>query len=93
MLSSAFLHGGILHLASNMWSLYIFGDNVESPFGHGRFAVFYVLSAVAAALTHVLFQSGTQAPTIGASGAVAGVMGAYVVMFPTARIVALVPII
>jgi membrane associated rhomboid family serine protease len=93
MLSSAFLHGGILHLISNMWSLYIFGDNVEARFGHGRFALFYLLSAVAAALTHVLFQSGTHAPTIGASGAVAGVMGAYVVMFPTARIVALVPII
>jgi membrane associated rhomboid family serine protease len=93
VLSSAFLHGGILHVLSNMWSLYIFGDNVEARFGHGRFALFYVLSAVAAAMTHVVFQSGTEAPTIGASGAVAGVMGAYVVMFPTARIVALVPVI
>src|SRR6266850_5291293 len=85
-----FLHGGWLHLIGNMWMLYLFGDDVEDRLGHGRFFVFYLLCGLAAGLTHYFTNLGSMVPTIGASGAIAGVLGAYFVMFPTARIITLV---
>lgn len=90
-LTSMFLHGGWLHLIGNMWFLWIFGDNVEDVMGHGRYLVFYLLCGIAAGLVHVIFMAGSRVPTVGASGAIAGVMGAYMVKFPAARIVTLVP--
>lgn len=91
--SSMFLHGGWLHLIGNMWTLFIFGDNIESELGHGRYLVFYICSGLAAALIHLLTNMGSTIPTIGASGAIAGVMGAYFILFPRARILTFVPII
>ncbi|MEW6488436.1 MAG: rhomboid family intramembrane serine protease [Thermodesulfobacteriota bacterium] len=90
--SSMFLHGGWLHILGNMWSLWIFGDNVEDWFGHVGFALFYLGCGVAAGLLHLFFNWGSALPTIGASGAVAGVMGAYFLLYPRARILTLVPI-
>lgn len=90
--TSMFLHGGWLHLIGNMWFLWIYGDNIEDILGHGKFAIFYLLCGAAAALTHVLTQPYSRIPTIGASGAIAGVMGAYLVKFPHSRIITLVPI-
>ncbi|HOQ47136.1 MAG TPA: rhomboid family intramembrane serine protease [Bryobacteraceae bacterium] len=92
LLTSMFLHGGWFHLIGNMWFLWIFGDNVEDTLGHGRYLLFYLLCGVAAALTHVLLNPYSRIPTIGASGAIAGVMGAYLVKFPHARILTLIPI-
>lgn len=92
LLTSMFLHGGWLHLIGNMWFLWIYGDNVEDILGRLRYLVFYLLCGVAAGLTHVLTNAGSPVPTIGASGAVAGVMGAYLVKFPHSRIVTLIPI-
>ncbi len=91
-LTSLFLHGGWLHVIGNMWFLWIFGDNVEDRMGHFRFLMFYVLSGVAAGLVHVYFNPGATVPAVGASGAIAGVMGAYLLLFPAARVVTLVPI-
>jgi membrane associated rhomboid family serine protease len=87
-----FLHGGWLHLIGNMWSLWLFGDNVEDRFGHFRFLLFYLLGGIAAYLLHAVLLIGSSTPAIGASGAVAAVMGAYVIMFPKARILTIVPI-
>lgn len=92
LLSSMFLHGGWLHLIGNMWTLYIFGDNVESELGHVRYGIFYVVSGLIAAVIHVVTNFDSKIPTIGASGAVAGVMGAYFLLYPRARILTLVPI-
>ncbi|MCU0586902.1 MAG: rhomboid family intramembrane serine protease [Syntrophobacteraceae bacterium] len=92
-LSYMFLHGGWLHLIGNLWSLFIFGDNIESELGHFRYALFYVASGVAAGLIQLLTSPGATIPTIGASGAIAGVMGAYFILFPRARILTFVPII
>ena len=92
LLTSMFLHGGWLHLIGNMWFLWVFGRNVEDLIGSGRFFVFYILCGLAAALVHVFFNPYSRVPTIGASGAIAGVMGAYVIKFPRARITTLVPI-
>jgi membrane associated rhomboid family serine protease len=92
LLTSMFLHGGWLHLISNMWILWLFGDNVEDRMGHGRFLVFYLLSGLAATALHLAFALDSDVPTIGASGAIAGVMGAYVLMFPGARIITLIPV-
>jgi membrane associated rhomboid family serine protease len=92
LFTSMFLHGGFLHVAGNMLYLWIFGDNVEDRMGHGRFLAFYVLCGVAAALGQVLTNPASQIPMVGASGAVAGVMGAYFVLYPHSRIVTLVPI-
>jgi membrane associated rhomboid family serine protease len=88
-----FLHGGVLHLLGNMWSLFIFGDNVEDRIGHGRYLLFFLLCGWASGLSHVFLNFNSQVPTIGASGAIAGVMGAYFILFPNARILALVPIV
>ncbi|MEO8127776.1 MAG: rhomboid family intramembrane serine protease [Bryobacteraceae bacterium] len=92
ILTSMFLHGGWLHLIGNMWFLWIYGDNVEDVLGHAKFALFYLLCGIAAALVHIMFNPDSRLPTIGASGAIAGVMGAYLVKFPHSKIVALVPI-
>jgi membrane associated rhomboid family serine protease len=90
--SSMFLHGGWLHILGNMWFLRIFGDNVEDWFGHGPYALFYVFCGVASGLMHLLFNWGSTMPTIGASGAIAGVMGAYFLLYPSSRVLTLVPI-
>ncbi len=89
---SMFLHAGWLHLIGNMWYLWIFGDNIEDRMGHLRFLGFYVVCGVAASLTHVAFHSESSVPAIGASGAVAGVLGAYLISYPFARILTLVPL-
>ena len=90
LVTSMFLHGGWLHLIGNMWFLWIFGDNVEDILGHAKYLLFYLLCGVAAALFQVALNMDSRVPTIGASGAIAGVMGAYLVKFPRSRIVTLV---
>jgi membrane associated rhomboid family serine protease len=85
-LTSMFLHAGWLHIIFNMWWLWIFGDNVEDWLGHFRYLLFYLLSGLGAGLVHILFNLGSQVPSVGASGAIAGVMGAYFVLFPSARV-------
>ncbi|MGQ9632854.1 MAG: rhomboid family intramembrane serine protease [Bryobacteraceae bacterium] len=92
LVTSMFLHGGWLHLIGNMWFLWIYGDNVEDILGPAKYLLFYLTCGVAAGLVHVAFNAGSRIPTIGASGAIAGVMGAYMVKFPHSRIVTLVPI-
>jgi len=92
LLTSIFLHGGWLHLIGNMWFLYIFGDNVEDILGHGRYLLLYLASGVGANLIYLLFAPYSAVPLVGASGAIAGVMGAYFFLFPGARILTLVPI-
>lgn len=91
-LTSQFLHGGVFHLFSNMWFLKIFGDNVEDELGHLKFLLFYLLSGVVAGLSQYIFMMNSEVPMIGASGAVAGVLGAYFVFFPHHRIETLVPV-
>ncbi|MCU0227058.1 MAG: rhomboid family intramembrane serine protease [Bryobacterales bacterium] len=91
--SYMFMHGGWMHLIGNLWFLWIFGDNVEDALGHSRFLIFYLLCGITAGLVHVLAESGSPVPTVGASGAIAGVMGAYMVRFPRNRILTLVPIV
>jgi membrane associated rhomboid family serine protease len=90
--SSMFLHGGILHIAGNMLYLWIFGNNVEGTLGHGRFLVFYLLAGVVAALAQTASHPQSAVPMVGASGAVAGVLGAYLVLFPRATILTLLVI-
>lgn len=90
--TNMFLHGGLFHLVSNMWALWIFGGAVEDRLGHGRFVAFYLISGVAASLTHFVTTLHSTVPAIGASGAIAGVMGAYFLMFPTAEVITLVPV-
>ena len=85
-----FLHGGFWHLIGNMWSLYIFGDNVEDRLGHFRYLVFYLLCGLASGVSHLVINWHSKVPTIGASGAIAGVLGAYLVLFPNSRIRTLV---
>jgi rhomboid family protein len=92
VLTSMFLHGGIMHVAGNMLYLWIFGDNVEDRMGHGRFLVFYLLCGTAAALAQTITQPDSVVPMVGASGAIAGVMGAYFVLYPKSRIVTLIPL-
>ncbi|HXN54796.1 MAG TPA: rhomboid family intramembrane serine protease [Myxococcales bacterium] len=92
LLTSMFWHGGFLHLAGNMLYLWIFGDNIEDRLGHVRFFFFYLISGVCAALVQVYFDPRATLPTVGASGAIAGVLGAYLVTFPRSRILAFVPI-
>jgi membrane associated rhomboid family serine protease len=93
LLTSMFLHGGWMHLLGNMWFLWIFGDNVEDILGHGKFLLFYLACGAAAGLAQVLIDPSSRVPTVGASGAIAGVMGAYIVKFPHSRILSLVTII
>ncbi len=89
--TSMFLHAGWLHIISNMWALWIFGDNIEDHLGHFRYLLFYFGTGTAASLLHVAFNPGSQGPTIGASGAIAGVMGAYFLLYPSARVLTLIP--
>ena len=93
VLVSMFLHGGLLHLAANMWSLWIFGNNVEDAFGRGGYIALYLATGVAATLGFVVLNPETTIPLVGASGAIAGVMGAYLVLFPRARVVSVFPVI
>jgi membrane associated rhomboid family serine protease len=90
VLTSMFLHGGWMHLLGNMWFLWIFGDNVEDALGHFKYLIFYLLCGVAAAVAHIVLNPFSDVPTVGASGAIAGVMGAYLVKFPRSRILTLV---
>ena len=91
--TSMFLHGGWFHFLSNMWVLYIFGDNIEDRVGAVPYLVFYLLSGAAAALLQIYITQGSSVPMIGASGAIAGVLGAYLISYPSARIASLVPIL
>jgi hypothetical protein len=90
MFTSMFLHAGFLHIIGNLWFLYIFGDNVEDALGRGRYLLLYLASGVAACLTQLLFAPTSPVPMIGASGAIAGVMGAYFFLFPQARVLTFV---
>lgn len=90
--SSLFLHGSLLHLLSNLWFLWIFGDNVEERLGSLRYLGFYLICGLAAGAVHVIALPSSQAPTLGASGAVAGVMGAYLRLFPRGKVLTLVPV-
>lgn len=92
-ISYMFLHGGFWHILGNMWFLYIFGDNIEDYLGSLRFFGFYILCGILAALFHILLNPVSRIPTIGASGAIAGVMGAYFLLYPHAKILTLIPII
>lgn len=92
LLTNQFLHGGWLHLISNLWALYIFGDNVEDRLGSGRYLAFYLVCGVAASLAQAYLTPSSSLPLIGASGAIAGVLAAYLLFFPTARVITLVPI-
>ena len=92
-LSYMFLHGGFIHLLGNMWSLYIFGDNVEDRLGPLRYLCFYLLCGVASGVSHLVLNLDSNIPTIGASGAIAGVMGAYFILYPRSKILTLIPII
>jgi len=92
LFTSMFLHGGILHVAGNMLYLWIFGDNVEDRLGHGRFLAFYLACGLAAAIAQAYISPDSTVPMVGASGAIAGVMGAYFVLYPHSRIVTLVPL-
>jgi len=92
LVTSMFLHGGWMHLLGNMWYLAIFGDNVEDRFGHGAYLVFYLFAGLAGGVLHYAFNAHSQLPTVGASGAIAGVLGAYAVAFPRARVLTLVPL-
>lgn len=91
-LTCMFLHGSWVHFLGNMWTLWIFGDNVEDRMGSVRFVIFYLLCGVAASLMHIYMHPHSTVPTIGASGAISGVLGAYYALFPFARIVVMVPI-
>lgn len=86
LVTSMFLHGGWLHLGGNMLYLWIFGDNIEKHIGHARFLAFYLLCGLAAGLAHIFFNLGSSVPTIGASGAISGVLGGYLVLFPRNRV-------
>ncbi|MGH9389680.1 MAG: rhomboid family intramembrane serine protease, partial [Vicinamibacteria bacterium] len=91
ILTSMFLHGGILHLGGNMLYLWIFGNNIEDSMGRMRFPIFYILTGAGAALLHIALYPDSTTPTIGASGAVSGVLGAYIRLFPHARVLTAIP--
>lgn len=92
VLTSMFMHGGFMHVLGNLWFLHIFGDNVEDNMGPARFAVFYLLCGAAAAIAQIAVNPGSLVPMVGASGAIAGVLAAYLVLYPGARVVTLIPI-
>ena len=92
LFSSMFLHGGWLHFFGNMLYLWVFGDNVEDRLGHFRYLFFYLICGLAAALFHIVTNPSSTLPTVGASGAIAGVLGAYLILFPGARVLTLFPI-
>ncbi len=90
--TAMFLHGGWTHIGGNMLYLWIFGDNVEDRMGHGRYLVFYLLCGVAATVAHIITNPHSTVPSLGASGAIAGVLGAYFLLYPHARVITLIPI-
>jgi membrane associated rhomboid family serine protease len=92
LFTSMFLHGGWAHLFSNMLALYIFGDNIEDRMGSGRYLVFYLLCGLLASGTHIAFNPASHVPSVGASGAISGVLGAYILLFPSSRVITLIPI-
>jgi membrane associated rhomboid family serine protease len=91
LITSMFLHGSWSHVIGNMWYLWIFGDNIEDNLGHGRFMIFYLLCGIAAAVGQIAMDPWSTLPTIGASGAIAGVMGGYFVLYPHSRVLTLIP--
>ena len=91
LLTSMFMHGGWQHILGNMLFLWVFGNNIEDSMGHVRFALFYLICGIAAGLAHVFLSPGSQVPAVGASGAISGVMGAYVVLYPQARVQTWIP--
>ncbi len=90
LLTSMFMHGGWMHLIGNMWFLWVFGNNIEDSMGHFRFLVFYLLTGLIAAAAHILTDPSGTIPTVGASGAISGVMGAYMVLYPSVRVQTLI---
>ncbi len=92
LLASMFLHAGLLHLIGNMWSLWIFGNNIEDGYGRLGYFLLYVVSGLVASLAHVLLRPESTVPVVGASGAIAGVMGSYLVLFPLASVVTIIPV-
>jgi membrane associated rhomboid family serine protease len=92
VLTSMFMHGSWMHIIGNMWFLWIFGNNVEDSMGKGRFIVFYLLAGVAAAALQTILNTASPVPMVGASGAIAGVLGAYAVIFPGSRVLCLIPL-
>lgn len=92
LITSMFLHGGFMHLIGNMLYLWIFGNNIEDAMGHGRFVAFYLICGVMAAMSHAVMAPGSTAPMIGASGAISGVLGAYLLLYPRARVYVLIPL-
>lgn len=93
LISSMFLHGGWMHLIGNMLYLWIFGNNIEDVMGHGKFIVFYMICGVLAALSHALLDPQSTIPMVGASGAISGILGAYLLLYPHARVLVLVPFV
>jgi len=91
LVTSMFLHGGWMHLIGNMLYLWVFGNNIEDVMGHGRFILFYVACGVLATLSHAITDATSQIPMVGASGAISGVLGAYVLLFPRAHVLVLIP--
>jgi membrane associated rhomboid family serine protease len=92
LITSMFLHGGWLHLIGNMWYLWIFGDNIEAALGHVRYVIFYFVCGILASVSHVLSDPASVIPSIGASGAISGVLGAYALIYPRAQVLVLVPL-
>ena len=93
ILTSMFLHGSWLHLIGNMWFFWIFGNNIEDSMGHLRFVAFYLLSGIIAAMTQVLLKPDSIVPMVGASGAISGIMGAYLILYPRVRVYAILPLL
>jgi len=91
MVTSMFLHGGWMHLLGNMLFLWVFGGSVEDALGHLQYLIFYFICGIGAALTHIVFNWGSKIPTVGASGAISGVMGAFIVLYPRSRVTTLIP--
>lgn len=90
--TSMFMHAGLAHLGGNMLYLWIFGDNVEDSMGHGRFLLFYLVGGLVASLAHIFTNPTSQIPTVGASGAIAAVLGAYLVLYPTSKVLTIIPL-
>jgi membrane associated rhomboid family serine protease len=93
LFTSMFLHASWLHLIGNMWVLWIFGDNIEDYLGHFAYLLFYLICGIAAGIAHIVLNAHSGAPTVGASGAIAGVMGAYLLLYPRAKVLTIVPLI
>lgn len=89
--TSMFMHGGLAHFFGNMWFLWIFGDNVEDRMGHGRYVIFYLLTGIGSAIAHIYFNQESSIPTVGASGAISGIMGAYLVLYPGGKVTTYIP--